>query len=81
MLTQIAPRGDKITDPLYVIAPVFNPIRFKSRWRLYLRFKEFVERSANVVLVTTEIAFGNREFTGLRGKPRRSGRGWIARTA
>lgn len=28
-----------------------------------MRFKEFVERSANVVLVTTEIAFGNREFT------------------
>lgn len=63
MLMNIAPRGDRINDPLYVVTAIFNPVRFNSRWRLYLRFKEFIERSPNAKLVTVEIAFGDREFT------------------
>lgn len=62
MTSSLVTRPDKIDAPLYVIAPIFNPIRFRSRWSLYWRFKEFIERSRNVVLVTVEMAMGERDF-------------------
>lgn len=54
-------RPDQISDPLYVITPVFNPIRYRSRWKLYCDFASMVAR-AGAKLVTVEIAFGERDF-------------------
>jgi hypothetical protein len=50
---------DYIHEPLYVICPVFNPIRYKSRWKNYERFASYVKDSGGV-LVTVEAAFGER---------------------
>jgi hypothetical protein len=49
------------TDPLYVVTSVFNPLRFKSRVRLY---KEFAKRTldAGAKLLTVEVAFGDRVY-------------------
>lgn len=54
-------RPDRVTDPLYVITPIFNPIRWRSRWKLY---EDFARRctAAGAILYTVEAAFGNREF-------------------
>lgn len=49
-------------DKLYVIAVVSNPIRFKSRYKLYKEFKERIESNPFVELYTVEQAFGDREF-------------------
>ena len=54
-------RPDHIADPLYVITPVFNSQRFRSRWRLYADFRKMCA-DAGVILVTIEIAFGERDF-------------------
>lgn len=45
--------------PLYVITTVFNPRRFKSRYRLYREFAQWL-RDCGVSLLTVEIAFGDR---------------------
>ncbi len=45
----------------YVITCISNPVRYRSRYTLYLKFKEMVE-SAGVKLITVEQAFGNRNF-------------------
>ncbi len=50
---------DKVEEPLYVITPIFNPRRFKSRWKLYQRFRQMVH-AAGGVLYTIEAAFGER---------------------
>lgn len=50
---------DYIREPLYVITPVFNPIRYKTRWKLYQRFAKMVH-DAGAILVTVEAAFGER---------------------
>jgi hypothetical protein len=54
-------RPDVIREPLYVIAAVFNPIRYRSRWSLYKKFEKHIEDSG-AILYTVECAFGNREF-------------------
>lgn len=54
-------RPDKLKDPLYVVTPVFNSKRFRSRWRLYADFKKMVAE-AGAILYTVEIAFGDRDF-------------------
>lgn len=64
-------RPDRVRDPLYVITPIFNPIRWRSRWKLYEDFARRVA-AAGAVLYTIEAAYGNREFAigsheGLRG--------------
>ncbi len=63
-------RPDKLHHPLYVVTPVFNSQRFRSRWRLYEDFARHVE-CAGAILYTVEIAFGNRDFVVTRsGHPR-----------
>ena len=48
-------------DRLYVVTVIFNPRRFRSRYRLYRTFaKEMAD--AGVQLLTVEIAFGDRPF-------------------
>lgn len=54
-------RPDQVKQPLYVVTTVFNPIRWRSRWKLYDDFVRMVEQSG-AVLYTVEVAFGDREF-------------------
>lgn len=50
---------DKITDPLYVITTLYNPVRFSSRWRHYKAFeKRVLDAGAHLVLI--EATLGNR---------------------
>lgn len=51
---------DVVREPLYVLSPIFNPIRFKSRWKTYSRFAKHVV-DAGAVLYTIEACFGDRE--------------------
>jgi hypothetical protein len=46
-------------QPLYVVTMVSNPVRYKSRYRLYSEFREYMRR-AGVTLLTVEVAFGDR---------------------
>jgi hypothetical protein len=48
-------------DLLHVVTCVSNPVRYRSRWRLYERFAESMRR-AGVHLVTVELAYGERPF-------------------
>lgn len=50
---------DNVRSPLYVITPIFNPARFKSRYKLYRDFAKHV-RDAGQILVTVEATFGER---------------------
>ena len=50
---------DNVQQPLYVITPVFNPQRFKRRWKLYTDFQKMV-RDAGAILLTVECSFGER---------------------
>jgi hypothetical protein len=54
-------RPDRVADPLYVVTVIFNPIRFRSRWRLYQDFEKRVSEAGGI-LYTVEAAFGNRDF-------------------
>jgi glycosyltransferase involved in cell wall biosynthesis len=54
-------RPDRINDTLYVIAPVFNPKRYRSRWKLYQDFERYVLMNKEAHLVTVECTFGDRE--------------------
>ena len=53
---------DNLSDPVYVVTTVFNPIRFNSRWRLYNKFAHHVTTSGGI-LYTVEVALGDREFS------------------
>lgn len=62
-------RPDRLHQPLYVVCPVFNATRFRSRWRHY---QDFAKRTAEsgAVLITVEAAFGERDFAVTeRGNP------------
>lgn len=54
-------RPDQIHDPLYVICPIFNPMRYRTRWKLYKDFALMV-KAAGAKLMTVEIAYGERDF-------------------
>ena len=54
-------RPDVIARNLYVITPLFNSRRFRSRWALYEKFAKYVADSG-AVLYTAELAFGERSF-------------------
>ncbi len=45
----------------WVVTVLSNPIRYKRRYELYWKFKEFCKQ-AGVKLITVEQAFGNRPF-------------------
>lgn len=55
-------RPDKLHAPLHVITMVTNPIRFRSRWKLYEDFAKHVE-DHHGVLYTAELRFGDRDFS------------------
>lgn len=54
-------RPDRIPEPLYVIGVMFNPLRYRTRWKLYEDFSKRVAESG-AILYTVEVAFGEREF-------------------
>ena len=54
-------RPDTVKDPLYVITPVFNPQRYRTRWKLYKEFEKYVLSYKEAHLVTIECSFGERD--------------------
>lgn len=48
-------------DKFYVITVISNPIRYKTRYDIYFKFKAMCE-AAGVKLITVEQAFGARDF-------------------
>jgi hypothetical protein len=50
---------DRVDEPLYVVTPIFNAPRYKTRWKHYHRFAKMV-KDAGAQLVTIEAAFGER---------------------
>jgi hypothetical protein len=52
-------RPDVITDPLYAITTVFNPQRYRTRWKHYKPFEKHILDSG-AYLITIEAAYGNR---------------------
>lgn len=53
-------RPDIIDEPLYVVTTVFNPQRYRSRWKLYKEFEKYILDSG-AHLLTVEASFGQRE--------------------
>jgi len=63
-------RPDRLPYPLYVVCPIFNAWRWRSRWRLYQDFEKRVA-DAGAILYTVEAAFGDRRFVVTEaGNPR-----------
>jgi len=60
-LPRMFSRPDRLAEPLYVICPVINAARFRTRWKLYQDFEKHVYESG-AILYTVEVAFGDREF-------------------
>lgn len=54
-------RQDCVKETLYVITPIFNPKRFRSRWKLYKNFEKYILDSKQAHLVTIECTYGHRE--------------------
>ena len=55
-------RPDRVNQKLYVITPIFNATRYRSRWKLYKEFENYVLSNEQAHLVTIECAYGEREF-------------------
>ena len=52
---------DKLQEPLHVVVPVFNPFRYKTRWKHTERaLKHFHDSGATITLV--EAGFNRREL-------------------
>lgn len=54
-------RPDRLDQKLFVVTTIFNATRWRSRWRLWEDFAKHVQE-AGAVLITVEIAFGERAF-------------------
>ena len=54
------PRPDQVKDTLYVVTAVFNPQRYRSRWKLYKNFERYVLDSKQAHLVTIECSYAER---------------------
>jgi hypothetical protein len=67
---------DVIPHPLYVVTTVFNPIRYKTRWKWYQYFSKYVVESG-AKLITVEAAFGDREFVLKRLAPDGDGHRYV----
>ena len=52
----------RLPSKLHVIAIVFNPLRFVSRYNLFKEFAQRVEASGEAELWIAELAFGDRPF-------------------
>src|SRR5579862_7712901 len=64
-------KPDQVREPLYVVCPLQNPWRWRSRWKLAERaLKHFLDSGATVILVETafnrrELAFADSGLDGL----------------
>lgn len=47
---------------LYVIAPLSNPVRYRSRYRLFEAFRDRIAACPHVKLIIAEQSFGDRPF-------------------
>lgn len=54
-------RPDQLPHKLYVITPIFNPVRYRTRWKLYEDFAKMCAE-AGAELITVEVAYGDRAF-------------------
>ena len=52
---------DAATSTLWVITAVSNPIRFKTRYALYKRFRNHIVNELRLNLITVECALGDRD--------------------
>lgn len=52
---------DVIHQPLYCVIPIFNPVRFKSRWKHLRDFQRHIRESGAIPIII-EAAFGERDF-------------------
>ena len=50
-----------IEAQLYVVAPIINSSRYRSRYRLYREFAKYIS-DAGAILYTIEAAYGDRAF-------------------
>jgi hypothetical protein len=50
------------SDKLYIVTAISNPERYRSRYELYKAFERHIKSLDNVVLITVELAFGERAF-------------------
>lgn len=50
-----------VDAPLYVVAPIVNPSRYRSRYALYRDFEKYIA-DAGAILYTVEAAYGDRPF-------------------
>ena len=66
MTPHLFSRPDQVNDTLYVLTPLYNPARFRARWRLHQDWAERV-RHSGAELYEVEIAFGDRDFAMLCG--------------
>lgn len=55
-------RPDQLDHPLYVVTPIFNSQRYRTRWKLYEDFAKMCDE-AGAILYTVEVAFGDRHFS------------------
>ena len=55
-------RPDRLHNDVHVITSIFNPMRYRTRYKLYQDFVRMVEASG-ATLWTVEIAQGNRDFS------------------
>lgn len=51
-----------MSDRLFVTTCVFNPEQYKSRYRLYFQFVEYMKQFKNIELWTIELAFHDRPY-------------------
>lgn len=47
---------------LWVVTAISNPVRFKTRYALYKKFRHHVTRELGLPLITVEAAYGDRDF-------------------
>jgi hypothetical protein len=51
-----------MSEKLYVVTPVYNPRNFRRRIQLYKEFEKYLSCEEDAVLVTVEVAFGDRPY-------------------
>lgn len=51
-----------MSEKLYVVTCISNPQQYKSRYRLYREFKEYMSTHENVEFYTVELSFRDRPF-------------------
>jgi len=54
-------RPDRLHVPLYVVTPIYDVPRFRTRWKHYQDFAKRIAEAGGI-LITVEAAYGNRDF-------------------